>query len=572
MLRRVVEGISELSEGVLLGERYRLACRLELFSAGAERIPGVEYEYWLAVDVATEDEVWIQFAASDGRYAPGSSLAGAVAALRSVEHPAIPSVEAIGEYEFEREGVVASVGYCAIPAAAGETLAAALLRGELDRAEILAALGQLAEVFELLAEYELVHGHLSAHSVLLNAIEGNGYEVVLADLPASLALETALESELTAAADVYALAWLTVLALAGPEVLETEFGSGFAATTEFEFALQAEEVVNRRLVWAGESLVVLGVSAELAEVLLLALGEAAARPRAAELTAALRAEWVRHAGGGGADVAGSLADEITEAVAGVEVAAVGEAAAAGESGEVEETGEVAEVGGPAPVSRASGHVGPTVRAESPSTATAGGATRTNSARRPHPGMLVGGGVTLVIVIVLIIALSSGPSKSANAATSGSVSTAGASASNSASAHASGSASASASGSASTGASAAGSASSTGGGASPLSATPTSPAGAGFTFPAALETGPATARQAVQEIQAAANEAKGELSGAEQGQLSQIISTLNQEIASGQTLSTGLAQLWGLLHSGELPSSLNTYLIQLATYLSASQGS
>jgi hypothetical protein len=42
---------------------------------------------------------------------------------------------------------------------------------------------------------------------------------------------------------------------------------------------------------------VLGVSEALAKVLLLALGEAASRPRAAALTAALRAEWM-HAGDG----------------------------------------------------------------------------------------------------------------------------------------------------------------------------------------------------------------------------------------------------------------------------------
>jgi type II secretory pathway component PulF len=84
--------------------------------------------------------------------------------------------------------------------------------------------------------------------------------------------------------------------------------------------------------------------------------------------------------------------------------------------------------------------------------------------------------------------------------------------------------------------------------------------------------PGSASQAVQEIKTAAGQASGELSGAQQRQLSQIISTLKQEINSGQSISTGLAQLWGLLHSGELPSSLNTYLTELATYLSASQGS
>jgi hypothetical protein len=33
---------------------------------------------------------------------------------------------------------------------------------------------------------------------------------------------------------VYALAWLTVLALIGPAALEAEFGAGFAVTAELE--------------------------------------------------------------------------------------------------------------------------------------------------------------------------------------------------------------------------------------------------------------------------------------------------------------------------------------------------
>ena len=672
----MVEGISELSEGVLLGERYQLVRRLDLFSAGAERVAGVEYEYWVAVDVASEAEVWIQFAATDGLYAEGSALAGAVAALRRINHPAVPAVHAFGEYEFAREGEVASVGYCAIPASAGETLAAALLRGELDQAEILVALGQVAEVLELLAEFELVHGHLSAHSVLLHATEGAGYEVVVADLPASLALETTLESDLTGAADVYALAWLIVLALVGPAVLEAEFGAGFAVTTELELELQAEEVVGRRLAWAAEYLVVLGVSTELAEVLLLALGEAVSRPRPAVLTAALRAEWMLFAEGAVEDVveaeaaAAVGAEAVTEAAVVAEMVAAAEAAQSAESAESVETVEVvetaevvgaagtagaakkakprkkaktaAEVAGVAVVvgvaeilaaesaaaavgagntagapaanagagaaastkvaagaTTASGAAGGTaaagasiagaaevtaiipkirqgarpapVRAATPSVGVSAGSGGSRGPsgggpspqhgrpRRPHPGVLVGGGVGLVIVIVLIIVFATGPSKGGNTA-SGSVATTAAAAT---SASPSTGASASGAASASTGSSA-GSATST--------ASATGPIGAGFSFPATLETVPATAGQAVQEIQTAATQAKGELSGSAQSQLTQAVGTLNQEIGSGQSISTGLTQLWTLLHSGELPSSLNTYLIQLATYLSASQGS
>lgn len=346
---RVVEGISELREGVLLGERYRLARRLEVFSVGAERVAGVEYEYWVALDETTAAEVWIQFAAAGGVYAEGAALAGAVAGLRRINHPAVPAVHAFGEYEFELGGELRTVGYCAIPALEGETLAAAMVRETLDRAEILLALGQIAEVLQLLGEFELVHGHLSAHSVLLTATADAGYEVVLVDLPASLALETTVESELTAAADVYALAWLTVLALVGPGVLEAEFGVGFAETLEYE--LLALQVFERRRAWAAENLEVLGISAALAEVLLLALGEAGTRPRVTMLAAAIRAAWVEiQQQAAAVESAGVIGEALAvaaavETVELVETARVGGTAQAAESVEVVETGEVVEIGG-----------------------------------------------------------------------------------------------------------------------------------------------------------------------------------------------------------------------------------
>ena len=646
---RVVEGISELSEGVLLGERYRLARRLDLFAVGAERVAGVEYEYWIAVDVTSGAEVWIQFAAADGVCAAGSALAGAVSALRRINHPAVPVVPAFGEYEFEQDGAIASVGYCAIPTAEGETLAAALARETLEQTEILAALGQVAEVLELLAEFELVHGHLSAHSVLLTVAEEQaGYGVVIVDLPASLALETALESELTAAADVYALAWLVVLALIGSSTLEAVFGAGFAVTTELE--LLAGEVALRRLEWAAENLVVLGVSESLAEVLLLALGEAAGRPRVAVLTAALRAEWaasmvevevvaeeVAAVEVVAAEVAAVEAVEVVEAAAVEETAeaallaealgvmaaesgktsnnsnkksnkaskaavvagavAVGAVAVSASAAAAAETEVIPAVKyGASSASRragagaGAGAGGGTVaaagygRAESASApvgggsgAGAGSSAHGAARRRPHPGVLVGAGLGIVIIIVLIISLSSGsPKKSTTvasgigaSASTGATGTAGTSSTSTATA------SSGAGGSATTTAgsgSSAGASSSATAGAGSGGSTATGAAGTATTFPTLLTTVPASASQAVQQISTAVNQASGELSGTEKGQLGQVVSTLNQEIGSGQSTSTGVAQLWALLHSGELPSSLNTYLIQLATYLSASQGS
>jgi hypothetical protein len=685
---RVVEGISELREGVLLGERYLLARRLEAFSVGADRVAGVEYEYWVALEEATGAEVWIQFAASGGVYAEGAALAGAVAALRRINHPAVPAVHAFGEYEFEQDGVLRTVGYCAMPALEGETLAAAMVRETLDRAEILLALGQVAEVLQLLGEFELVHGHLSAHSVLLTTTADVGYEVVLADLPASLALETTVESELTAAADVYALAWLTVLALVGSRVLEAEFGAGFAATLEYE--LLAAQVVEHRRAWAAENLEVLGVSAGLAEVLLLALGEASARPRVTVLAAAIRAAWVEiqqravavESGGAVpqtvAEAAGvAAAVEVAEVAAAVEVletaeaieavesveasgaippagsvrqasakkpaakksaakkkavetaavvgaagvvglvAAEGAAAAAGagtglveetvsvqESLSVQESAQSAASSGSAPGSTSASAPGSTAgstaasagavtevipvvggagrsRTASPSGPVAGGnsgsvtggsggsgATHAHR-RRPRRGLYAGVGAGAVIIIVLVIVFSQGSNK--NSATAASTSTVSATATATAGTGSSPAAGAVSSPSTAATASAGAAFASPAASAAGSAGTPTGPAET-VTFPATLETYPASPTEAVQQIQQATNRAQGELSPTEQAQLTQIISTLQQEAGSGQSLSTGTAQLWGLLHSGELPASFNAYLEELASYLSGSGGS
>ncbi|WP_157436548.1 hypothetical protein [Actinospica robiniae] len=643
----MVEGISELREGVLLGERYRLARRLEVFSVGAERVAGVEYEYWVALDERTAAEVWIQFAAAGGVYAEGAALAGAVAGLRRINHPAVPAVHAFGEYEFEFNGELRTVGYCAIPALEGETLAAAMVRETLDRAEILLALGQIAEVLQLLGEFELVHGHLSAHSVLLTATADAGYEVVLIDLPASLALETTLESELTAAADVYALAWLTVLALVGPGVLEAEFGVGFAATLEYE--LLALQVIEQRRAWAAENLEVLGVSAALAEVLLFALGEASTRPRVTMLAAAIRAAWVEiQQQAAAVESAGVIEQALAvaaavEAVEVVEAAQVLETAQVAESVGVVESAEVVEIGGGQARTGAKGAAKkPTKKkaaAESASAAAGtatgsatsvaesvsveevlsaqesagavtevipivgGGAGRTRTAspsgptgggfgtgsgggagsgggtsaahahrRRPRRGLFVGVGAGVVIIIVLIIVATQGSGKNSNTASNTSTTTA-ASPSSGSTAAGGAQASPSASPAASPSAVAASSpgASSPAGSTTQSSGTSTTPAES-VTFPATLETYPATPSQAVQEIQQAVTKAQGELSQTEQAQLSQIIGTLQSEVNNNESTSTGAAQLWGLLHSGELPTSLNNYLEELASFLSSSGGS
>ena len=193
--------------------------------------------------------------------------------------------------------------------------------------------------------------------------------------------------------------------------------------------------------------------------------------------------------------------------------------------------------------------------------------------RPKPAVLVGAGVAAVIVIVLIIVFATGGSGKSNAA-AGSVATktAGASkpgvgASKGATTGAGAGGSAGASSGATGGSGGSGATSGAGGGSG------SGTGGGGLqTFPATLATVPASPGQAVQQVQSVVGQASGELTGTEQGQLAQVVNTLSQEVSSGQSISTGMTQFWALLHSGELPSSLNTYLEQYAMYLSASQGS
>ena len=191
---------------------------------------------------------------------------------------------------------------------------------------------------------------------------------------------------------------------------------------------------------------------------------------------------------------------------------------------------------------------------------------------------MGAGVAAVIVIVLIIVFATGSSGKSNAASAGSVGTPTAGAAKTGAAGSKGATSGAGAGA---GASASASSGSTSGGGAGAGATSTAESGGGSgaggagsqqTFPATLQTVPASPGQAVRQIQSVVNQASGELTGTEQAQLTQIVNTLSQEVSSGQSISTGMTQFWALLHSGELPSSLNSYLQQYAMYLSASQGS
>lgn len=330
-------GISGFEAGALVAGRYRVVERLTRFAVADRAVSGVEFEYWLAVDELRDAEVWLQAAVCESGTADGAQLAGAVAAIRRINHPAVPAVLDFGEIEVpallaggaaveaeaeveaeadeiadlevaaveveeeEIEDVIAledtaedveiyqdvtRIGYTVLAPVEGESLAVALLRGTLAEAEILLVLAEVAELLEILHETELVHGHLSAYSLVLTE---SG--VLLIDLAVALAVEAASDSELTIAADVYALAWLACVLLVGIEVIETEFGAGFVASESGALALEelSLELVARRRRWAEVSLVErYGISAGLAALLIAGLGEAAARPPVGGLTAAFR--------------------------------------------------------------------------------------------------------------------------------------------------------------------------------------------------------------------------------------------------------------------------------------------
>src|SRR6185437_8276720 len=353
-----VVGISAIEQGAFVADRYRVVERLTRFAVADSTLTGVEYEYWLALDETRDVEVWLQVAASRDTCASGADLAGVISTLRRLNHPALPVVLDFGEMEVEREGVAAQaegaqaaevvverVGYVVLEPVEADSLATVLLRGALTEAEILAVLIGIADVLKVLHEVEVVHGHLSAYSFLL-AERG----VLLIDLAAAAALEVASGSELSSAADVYALAWLACIALAGVEAVEAEFGVGFDAGSSPESAAAPQlltlDLIERRRAWAEANLVVTyGLRAQLAALLVAALGEASGRPAVGELVAALRVrEDVAEAAQAEAAVAVVEAAEAVVVAGAVVAAAEAVAEVEGEVVAQAEAGAAAEVG------------------------------------------------------------------------------------------------------------------------------------------------------------------------------------------------------------------------------------
>jgi len=288
-VRRVV-GISLIEQGSIVADRYRVVEPLSRFAVADSTLTGVEYEYWLALDETRGVEVWLQVAQSGETVASGAELAGAVSAVRRLNHPAVPAVLDFGELEVEvlaegeAEGgdaadaaeadeiVVLAVGYVVLEPVEAESLATVLLRGALTEAEILAALIEIADLLKVLHELELVHGHLSAYSFLLAE-----QSVLLIDLAAALALETASGSRADGGCGRIRIGLAGLRALAGVEAVEAEFGVGFDAGASPESAaaplLLTLDLVERRRAWAELNLVgTYGVRAELAALLIAALG------------------------------------------------------------------------------------------------------------------------------------------------------------------------------------------------------------------------------------------------------------------------------------------------------------
>ncbi|HEY3870217.1 MAG TPA: hypothetical protein VGM10_17765 [Actinocrinis sp.] len=324
--------ISSLEQGTLVGDRYRLVEPIDRFTPASGGPSGAGFGYWLAFDEVRGCETWLLFAEHRGRAATGADVAGAVSMLRRLGHRAVPAVPDFGEIEFEVadadvgpgaeadagdaaesvadagaavDSMVESVGYAVLEPVDGESLSALLLRGALTEAEVFAVLRETAQLLRELHAAELVHGHLSVYSVL---VAERGVRVV--DLPAALALESAFDSGLTAAADVYAFCWLACLALVGVDGIEVELGAGYDAGSSPEDmaapAFLTADLIGRRRAWAEAALVdVYGLQADLAAWLVAGLGEASQRPTIDVVAEALYAVGP-----------GAVGAETSEAVAG----------------------------------------------------------------------------------------------------------------------------------------------------------------------------------------------------------------------------------------------------------------
>ncbi|WP_034271973.1 hypothetical protein [Actinospica robiniae] len=359
-----------ISEGIVLADRYRLTRRQSERETGAS---------WIAVDLETGSDVWVQFADHGGLAQAADTIRGLISNSTSSVAAALPSVLDTGELRMivDSRAIAAVRGgaeayathveivieFVVIKPLAGRGLPAKIQRKALPPAEALAIAATLAGALDAALPAGGSHGWLGSWSVWLVRRGGCVLDLALGlAFPDGSVIELEQQvtgyfaperfavagaaatggaagtavgsgSKATEAADVYALGWMVYEMLVGHAELVAEYerlvaGAGAVTTVELLALWRARARVHlTELVEADSALAVL-VLACLAE-------NAAARPNLAAF-----GERARGAAKGLAGVAPLVVPVArTRAAAVAEVAAVAAAAAAVEGAEVAEAAE-----------------------------------------------------------------------------------------------------------------------------------------------------------------------------------------------------------------------------------------
>lgn len=357
-----------ISEGIVLADRYRLTRRQSERETGAS---------WIAVDLETGSDVWVQFADHGGLAQAAEIIRGLTSTTSSVS-AALPSVLDTGELrmivdsraiaalrggaEAHATHVEIVIEFVVVKPLAGRGLAAKILRKALAPAEALAIAATLAGALDAALAAGGSHGWLGSGSVWLVRRGGcvldlalglaypdgsvieleqqvTGYfaperfAVAGAAVAGAAGTSVGSGSKATEAADVFALGWMLYEMLVGHAELVAEYerlvdGAGAVTTVELLVLWRARARVHlTELVEADSALAVLVLGC-LAE-------NAAERPSLADF-----GERARGAAKGLAGVAPLVVPVArTRAAAAAEVAAVAAAAAVVEGAEVAEAAE-----------------------------------------------------------------------------------------------------------------------------------------------------------------------------------------------------------------------------------------
>lgn len=258
-----------ISEGIVLADRYRLTRRLSERETGAS---------WVAVDLETGSDVWVQFA-SHGGLAPAADLVRdlATATQTSSSHAsALPTVLDTGELrmivdsralaalrggaEAHATHVEIVIEFAVVKPLTGRGLPAKILRRALPPAEALGIAATVAGALDALLAAGGSHGWIGPGSIwmvrrggcLLDAALGLAYpdgspieieqQVTGYFAPERLAIggknaAVGSGSAATQAADVFALGWMLYEMLIGHAELQAEYerlvaGAGAVTTVE----------------------------------------------------------------------------------------------------------------------------------------------------------------------------------------------------------------------------------------------------------------------------------------------------------------------------------------------------